>query len=893
MTEFFVDIEDSSGNKLGGGPITSAAQWRYTARMDRAGEFEFTMPASDPKAFVVQKKRIARAFALINDEWVEVGAGIIDSISKQPRADGLTELHVSGNDLIAELSYRSVLNLTLYDGGLPVSHSAALTATSAYAPLGWSFTPDGSPPNDSVYGYFNGETVLAAMVKIADKSQNHFYRGVGRSLIFASDFVSSGVRAIQARGDLVSETCAVVSLTEQIDTYDLITRIYPRGSGNANVQLTLRATERNAPSGYTLNTNQNYIENDTATSEYGRIERQVDFRDIGPVANTDSDVVAASNMLFDAALEELRRRSEELEQATYTLQIAGCSQLLRPMQTIHLVYRDADADMDINEHLNILSATWEVGTSGIYTTDLVVSSADRWPPSDVGVIADSIAEGHVYQALPQLNANAYTTAYRANVDAGEVAEFRFRFGNEVTQLQQVLFEFQLLPFESTVLSVGTESGGSGDVPTSGPSSNSTGSGGNNDTGSGGPTSTESATPTIESATPDIGSATPTIGSSTPTIGSATPNIGNATPTIGTTTPTIGTTTPSIGSTTPSIGGTGLSTNTPTGGSTDGSGDHQHYINIIAGAGSLGEVSLHKSGGNYFLANPFITGSEPVYVSPVGFHTHTVTGHTHTIDPHTHTIASHTHTISGHTHTISGHTHTIAAHDHTIVAHTHSLPSHTHSQTGHSHTIAAHAHTISAHTHSMSSHIHSLNNHTHSLSGSIQAVYGIFRDDPDNVFEADELRYRVNGGSWLVVDDDAVDAGDGWWQLDITALVVNATTFRPLQTNNLLEIAGTEGIAISSFSTSGFDVEINTATNHNLEVGEPVIVENSVVGTSGVDVDGKYTVDTVSSTTNVRLMPWDGVSLNSGGAGGTITLNKRATIDAQLSVRNTIQAIAYV
>ena len=89
---FRIDIENSSGNRLGSGPITSAAQWTYTARMDKAGEFSFRMPATDAQASIVQRKRIARAWALVGGAWVEVGAGIIDNIVRRPQADGTVML---------------------------------------------------------------------------------------------------------------------------------------------------------------------------------------------------------------------------------------------------------------------------------------------------------------------------------------------------------------------------------------------------------------------------------------------------------------------------------------------------------------------------------------------------------------------------------------------------------------------------------------------------------------------------------------------------------------------------------------------------------------------------------------------------------------------------------
>src|SRR5690606_35023812 len=105
---------------------------------------------------------------------------------------------------------------------------------------------------------------------------------------------------------------------------------------------------------------------------------------------------------------------------------------------------------------------------------------------------------------------------------------------------------------------------------------------------------------------------------------------------------------------------------------------------------------------------------------------------------------------------------------------------------------AHTHTIAQHTHSLSQHTHSLSDHTHSLEGSIVGVYGIFRESAANTFDVDELEYRVNSGAWLSLGA-ALPAGDGWYQLDVTSLVMDSTTFRPLRTNNLIEVRGIQNV----------------------------------------------------------------------------------------------------
>ena len=100
---FWIDIENISGEKQGEGPIWSALHWRSVKRLDRAGEFSFEMPATDKRSSLVQSRRVARCYAVINGVVTEVGAGRIDSISVRVPEDGHPLLVVSGPDLLAEL----------------------------------------------------------------------------------------------------------------------------------------------------------------------------------------------------------------------------------------------------------------------------------------------------------------------------------------------------------------------------------------------------------------------------------------------------------------------------------------------------------------------------------------------------------------------------------------------------------------------------------------------------------------------------------------------------------------------------------------------------------------------------------------------------------------------
>ena len=713
MIAFLIDVEDANGNKLGGGPITSAANWTYTARMDRAGSFSFAMPASDSQATLIQKKRRVRAWALLNSTWTEVGAGIIDQIDRSPGADGTTTLVVAGDDEIRELTQRSVGVLELASGGA-ITHSAALTAIAGAVATGWTFTPAVTPGNDAIYGQFAGETLLQALIVLGEKTQTHFYRSAPRTITFATAWTASGVRAIQASATLAPETCAIVSLRQQVDSYDLLTRIVPLGSGNGQARLTLAATTRSAPTGYTLNAAANYLQNDAAVATYGVVDAPwIEFKDVRPVSNTTADVQAAADMLFDLALMELRRRSVDIELATYTLELAECSRLLRPMQSLRLVYRNLAAGLDVDEDLNILEATWSVDASGVRTTGLKVTNADRWPASDVDTLVGRIAEGSIYQAHPQLNDNDYVIAYTKNLDEEQSnpAEFRFRFDDQVTQLVRVAYDFKLLPLESTVKTVAS--------------------------------------------------------------------------------------------------------NTPT---SAASGDHTHSVTI----------------------------SDHTHSVTISNHTHSVTisDHTHSV-----TIASHTHdvTIDNHTHTVS-----ISSHRHDVPLEADADPTGNHpfarivyydptddnfyfqAASGSGYVVGSSSDGSSTPTSSNGggqtktstsgggSTVTSGNgggttatssngggstvtsgsgggttatsasggSHTHTVTPALTTTYGVYRDISANVFALADLEYSLDGATWYgfaVGINGYANLGDGWNRVDLTALLQDSTTLRPLASNNLLLI----------------------------------------------------------------------------------------------------------
>jgi hypothetical protein len=696
---FYVDIEDASGNKLGTGPITSAASWRVARPMDGAGQWSFTAPMADVKTSQATPRRYAHIYAYVGSSYQWVGGGPIDAISTSIGADGTVEAEVSGADMLRELAWRSVGSLTISDGaGGPTTHAAALAAVMALAPLGWTWTPDPAPGWDLLYGQFGGETVLAALASVAERSRSHYYLSSRRSLTFATSFVSSGVRCVAASQALGTGQAAITSLDAERSSYDLVSRIIPVGSGQSKVALTLRATGRAAPAGYTLSAASNYLRNDGVESSYGRCERVVAFKDIAPLSSTTADVISAANMLFDAAKYWLDQHSAPVN--TYRLTIAECPVLVRPLQTVRVVWRDPAQGTSIDADLYVLAVEWQGDASGVRTAALTVADTPLWPESDVSAVVESITQGTIYQALPQLNANAYVIAYTKNVDDVEQANFRFRFDEDTVQLVRVVFDFQLLPLESTVKSTGASS------------ISSDASGDHSHTVT---IAAHTHSVTINSHQHDV-----TINSHTHTV-------------------TIGDHTHSVS--VPSH--------------THGVPNHQHRIGISQGSGGR-NVGLFTGGGMYY---------EGTDVGVVSIYTTSDSGSTTSNSGGSSTPTSGNGGATAPTSSAGG--------------------SQTATSTaGGSQTATAASGGGSTPTSA------SGGSHTHTITAAITTTYGIFRDSGANTFGLTDLEYSLDGSTWYgfaVGVNGFANLSDGWYRVDLTALLQDATTLRPLANNNNLQI----------------------------------------------------------------------------------------------------------
>lgn len=256
---------------------------------------------------------------------------------------------------------------------------------------------------NEAYLQFHGESVLAALIALAQATGDHFILGSGRTLTWlgaGSTWSASGYRAVQAQ-EPSTGTVLINNLNVVKDTAELLTRIIPlAGNGTQSIDLTL--TSRTAPAGYTLVKNptaprQPYLENDAAEAAYGIIAKVVDFNDLEcmQLSSWYEHPENAANQLFDAAKVYLDQHCIPAYQ--YELEVTGLKELQQPGKTINVVYQEwtdgvktIDIDTFPSSPLMIMGVTHIHNDSGHLTAALEVSNIDRRAESGDSSIVGAI-----------------------------------------------------------------------------------------------------------------------------------------------------------------------------------------------------------------------------------------------------------------------------------------------------------------------------------------------------------------------------------------------------------------------------------------------------------------------------------------------------------------------
>lgn len=201
------------------------------------------------------------------------------------------------------------------------------------------------------------------------------------------------------------DICFITQLQILEDAMDMYTRIYPYGAGNAGARTTLAQATIAMPTGYVMDTSENWIKRTAAETAYGQIEKRVEFKEIGAAGDgSGARDEAASNELARAALTALQQHS--FPYTSYALTVTGLRRRVAPGDLIRVQYREyreGYTAVNVDEVMVVLEPTIRYDQSGVKTVAMVVAprAMPRYPATDGEVLAKVVEQMRRQMALPQ------------------------------------------------------------------------------------------------------------------------------------------------------------------------------------------------------------------------------------------------------------------------------------------------------------------------------------------------------------------------------------------------------------------------------------------------------------------------------------------------------------
>lgn len=258
-----------------------------------------------------------------------------------------------------------------------------------------------------IYLQASGESVLEMLTRIADVSgENFILSPSGRKVLWlGNDDRTLNLRAVSLVDPIAVEDedtlCLITGITEIEDASEVVTRVYPYGSGMGASRVTLANCNTAAPDGYTVSTADNYVQHDAAYAALGLIEIERYWPDISehPDDVTLPESSAANILMFQTVNWLSTHTATSTDRLTgdvprfYTLSIAKCNQLVLPgykLRVTHHRYINNYHAVAIDADLWITAATWRVGLNGAATVALDVATVPRPAVNDALALATGI-----------------------------------------------------------------------------------------------------------------------------------------------------------------------------------------------------------------------------------------------------------------------------------------------------------------------------------------------------------------------------------------------------------------------------------------------------------------------------------------------------------------------
>lgn len=457
VSPFRIDILDAAGNRLGDGPLTTVLSLSDTRSLDKIGELQFALPASDPRTALV---RAGRRF----DVWDEQD-GYLGRFFYRTRnlaeQDGIGALQVSAWDALRDLGRDTVGFRRVYNFE-PVED--VINDLVGLVP-GWTANVEDNIGHTTVT--YEGESPFRAVDEMRDRWHRHFRLQSYDPGLYVLDFGSFGerlpVRLTNLQGQVQSDYArsievAYIDRLSFVDESDLIYNcVIAVGGGQGTTQLTMeQATAGDYPVESRANQDGSlsyFIEDTGSSGEYGRQWYILSLPNIRPITNSEANIVNAANALKLTAESFLSKHL--VPKVVYTATVRGLRSELKVGDLVRITYRgqvEGYSYIDVDEDFYVMDVRRSRSLSGDRMAQITIATTSERRTSDedtiIGMVHDlNSLKVHVQPTLAYSPVGPYIKRFK---NGGPHALFHVRIGSEVLYLNYAILRFHTSPLKSSV-----------------------------------------------------------------------------------------------------------------------------------------------------------------------------------------------------------------------------------------------------------------------------------------------------------------------------------------------------------------------------------------------------------------------------------------------------------
>lgn len=414
------DVLNTSGTKLGAGPLTTVTSVQYRRTLDGIGQATVTVPATDTRAIdlLAVKRRLTvrrpQPSGILTPMFTE------SIVVKMGTKDGPNGAEIVLN-LLDKVSLLEDANTYVGLKLKGVTLDSAMTTLLALSSAGFthSFVDSGLDTLD-VSMRFDGVTVLEAVKKVLAQHALHWYAEGSTLYITSGGALANGAlfNMLHVPSSVGGTTphALIQELRREVDADGMVNAIVPLGKGDGNNALTLKRSTRSTPytiGSSTVNGRTVYYFNDpTSIATYGQITRVVKFDDITPLEPTKAEKIAAANQLYDVAVEHLLRFKQPITRYTASIRAPntayGTFGVPRPSEKRRVVYRGYVTPLNgtAAEYLSLDDELWVTGVSETvnlegYSAAVDLADYDVAPEPPAAKVVNAIKKLEAGRELPQ------------------------------------------------------------------------------------------------------------------------------------------------------------------------------------------------------------------------------------------------------------------------------------------------------------------------------------------------------------------------------------------------------------------------------------------------------------------------------------------------------------